>query len=329
MNFPDEFFQDEYRCDFLVPELMKRAWAAEMEILEIVDYICQKYNLQYFADYGTLLGAVRHQGFIPWDDDIDITLKRNDYNILISVLPKELPKGFVIDGLHAPDTTLRLHTNIAHTSVKTDPSYWSLPDHISRFHGFPFRGTFIDIFPLDYIPRDPNTFSLEKNVLTYIFLLLRDFDTLSEDTREAHLIKLESLTAVKLPRNETTKWSLFCLLEAFSSMFDKGECDELDFCFRIPYEDKKPLKKEWYDETIRLPFEGFQISAPKHYHEILTAYYEDYKTPVKFTQAHDYPFYQRGEQELTDILAQQGFHGSICDFVRNIDSFHIIDSNIK
>jgi len=329
MNFPDEFFQDEYRCDFLVPELMKRAWAAEIEILEIVDHICKKYNLQYFADYGTLLGAVRHQGFIPWDDDIDITLKRNDYNILISVLPTELPEGFFADGLHTPDTARRLHTNIAHTSVKTDPAYWSLPNYIKRFHGFPFRGTSIDIFPLDYIPRDPDTLALEKLLLQRILLLLHDFDTLPEDTIEARLAEVESLAAVKLPRNETTKWSLFHVLEAVSSMFDESECDELDFCFRIPYEDKKALKKEWYDEIIYLPFEGFQIAAPKHYHEILTAYYGDYQAPVKFTQAHDYPFYKKGEQELTEILAQQGFHGGICDFVRNIDSFHIVDSNIK
>ena len=138
MNFPAEFFQDEYRCDFLVPELMKRAWATEIEILEVVTQICEKYNLQYFAYYGTLLGAVRHQGFVPWDDDIDICLKRSDYNTLVSVLPDELPEGFITDGLHAADATRRLQTSIIHTAVKTDPSYWSLPDYIRRFHGFPF-----------------------------------------------------------------------------------------------------------------------------------------------------------------------------------------------
>lgn len=133
--------------------------------------ICEKYNLQYFAYYGTLLGAVRHQGFVPWDDDIDICLKRSDYNTLVSVLPDELPEGFITDGLHAADATRRLQTSIIITAVKTDPSYWSLPDYIRRFHGFPFRGTSIDIFPLDYIPRDPDTFLLEKLLLGRIFVL--------------------------------------------------------------------------------------------------------------------------------------------------------------
>lgn len=326
MEFPEEFFQDEYRCDFLIPELMKRAWAAEIEILEIIDNICQKYHLQYFADYGTLLGAVRHQGFIPWDDDIDITLKRKDYNTLISVLPKELPKGFLIDGLHAPNSVLRLHTNIGHTSVKTDSDYWSLTDYIKRFHGFPFRGTSIDIFPLDYIPRDSDTALIEKFLLQSILSLLHDYDTLPEDIREARLSDIETNAAVKLPRDKTTKWSLFHLMESLASMFDESECDELDYCFRIPYDDKLHLKKEWYNETVFLPFEVCKIAVPKNFHEILTSYYGDYKTPVKFTQAHDYPFYAKGEQELKETLAQQGFSGSINDFIRNIDSFHIIDS---
>lgn len=326
MNFPAEFFQDEYRCDFLVPELMKRAWAAEIEILEVVSQICEKYSLQYFAYYSTLLGAVRHQGFVPWDDDIDICLKRSDYNTLVSVLPDELPAGFIAGGLHATVNTLVLQTDVIHTAVGTDPSYWSLAEHIKRFHGFPFRGTSIDIFPLDYIPRDTDTFLLEKLLLGRIFALLHDFDTLPEDTKEARIVELEELTATKLPRNETTKWSLFHLLEAIASMFDESECDELDLCFRIPYENKDPLKKEWYNETIYLPFEGFQIAAPKHYHEILTTYYGDYQVPVKFTQSHEYPFYKKSEQELTAILTQKGFQGSICDFIHNIDSFHILES---
>lgn len=73
----------EVRCDFEISAMMKRAWAAQMEVLEVVDEICQRNGLQYFADWGTLLGAIRHQGFIPWDDDIDICMKRKDYNQLI------------------------------------------------------------------------------------------------------------------------------------------------------------------------------------------------------------------------------------------------------
>ena len=75
---PNKF--NEVKNGFYVPALMKRSWYAQIEVLKYVDSICRQNNLVYFADYGTLLGAVRHKGFIPWDDDIDIMMPRNDYN---------------------------------------------------------------------------------------------------------------------------------------------------------------------------------------------------------------------------------------------------------
>lgn len=326
MEFPENFFQDEYRCDFLVPELMKRAWAAEMELLEIVINVCSKYHLQYFASYGTLLGAVRHRGFVPWDDDIDIVLKRKDYNTLLSVLPKELPAGFLIDGLHANNPDLRYNCNIGHTSLKTDSSYWSIPDYIKRFHGFPFPGTSIDIFPMDYIPRDPDTALLIKYLGLNIISLVHDFDKLSEEVREEKLSEIETAAAVSLPRDFTLKWSLLNLAETLSSMFSEEESDHMLYYLNFASSREDPHKKEWYDKVIPLPFEAIEINAPVGYHEILTTFYGDYQIPVKYTQVHDYPFYAKGEENLKQTLKEQGFQGTICDFIKNIDSFHILDS---
>ena len=106
MIFKEDFFLKETRCGFEISEMMKRAWSAELEVLEIVVDICNRNKLQYFADWGTLLGAVRHQGFIPWDDDIDICLKREDYNQLIQILPQELPYGMVMTGMYAKSYVL-------------------------------------------------------------------------------------------------------------------------------------------------------------------------------------------------------------------------------
>ena len=83
MTFSHSFFEDEIRCDFLVPSMVKRTWAAQMEILDDLAGACQKAGLEYFAEWGTLLGTIRHGGFIPWDDDVDICMKRRDYMYLI------------------------------------------------------------------------------------------------------------------------------------------------------------------------------------------------------------------------------------------------------
>lgn len=65
LDFPAHFFREETRDDFRIEEMMKRAWAAQLEVLAVIEQICDQYDLQYFADWGTLLGAVRHKGFIP------------------------------------------------------------------------------------------------------------------------------------------------------------------------------------------------------------------------------------------------------------------------
>ena len=96
MLFPDSFFEDEVRDGFYVPALMKRSWAAQIEVLEAVARICKKHHIRWFADRGTLLGAVRHKGFIPWDDDLDICMLRDDYIRFNAVIRRELPKGFYI-----------------------------------------------------------------------------------------------------------------------------------------------------------------------------------------------------------------------------------------
>lgn len=116
MKFTEDFFKREKRDGFEISGMMKRAWAAQIEVLQVVIEVCQRNGLQYFADWGTLLGAVRHHGFIPWDDDIDICLKREDYNQLIRILPQQVPmiQLFLKDmALHEVLLTLRREV-IAH-----------------------------------------------------------------------------------------------------------------------------------------------------------------------------------------------------------------------
>ena len=76
--------------------LLRRQQLRMLELLEAVDLVCKKYDIPYWLSSGTLIGAVRHQGFIPWDDDLDIEMLREDYLRLMKVLPEELPDKFVL-----------------------------------------------------------------------------------------------------------------------------------------------------------------------------------------------------------------------------------------
>ena len=114
-----------------------------LDILKVFDKICQEYKIPYWLSSGTLLGAVRHGGFIPWDDDLDVELLREDLLRLIPILQKELPKyGLIYQDHHSDPGYLFTHTKIR-----------DLKSHICEQNNidvnYEYRGLFIDIFALE------------------------------------------------------------------------------------------------------------------------------------------------------------------------------------
>ena len=149
MEFPIDFFLDEVREGFFIPAMMKRAWAAELEILVEIDKICEKHKLRYFIDYGNLLGAIRHKGFIPWDDDIDIMMLRKDYEIFAKVANDELPKELLFRSPEDDSGNYELFSSVQHREMLIST------DAIGKYHNYLY-GAGVDIFPYDYLAKDPD-----------------------------------------------------------------------------------------------------------------------------------------------------------------------------
>ena len=202
---------------------MKRAWAAEMEVLMEIDRICKENAIQYFADSGTLLGAVRHQGFIPWDDDIDITMKRSDYEKFIKIAKTCLPSGWIL--LHPHYSIKAIWRNTFMRICNTDRISFE-EAHLDRFHGFPYP-VGVDIFPLDNIPIDEDEkeiYCLLQRYLYSAICLIKSKDTV---TLESVLQELEILCNVVLPRDGNLLSEVLQLADKVCKMYEVDECNEL------------------------------------------------------------------------------------------------------
>lgn len=148
MQFDEHYFDSEVMDGFVVPSKIKRAWASQLEILSDVDRICEKYHITYFAEWGTLLGVVRHHGYIPWDDDMDIVMKRSDYHRFLEAADKELPANYHLNNFYREDGFTDYMTRIVNEHAIN-----FTPSHLQKYHQFPYISG-LDIFVLDALAPD-------------------------------------------------------------------------------------------------------------------------------------------------------------------------------
>ncbi len=225
ISFPDVFFQEEVRDGFFIEHKMKCAWAAQMEVLMEIDRICGKYGIRYFADSGTLLGAVRHKGFIPWDDDIDIAMLRDDYQRFFGIVRWELPEGWVT--LEMDDEYDELFGRVANSRI-----YDSGKEHLFRFHGCPYA-VGVDVFPIDYVPPVKEEEEIWYLISKYLFELVRNIHIFGEanilEKIEPDLQVMEEMCRVKFERNGTLEMQIKKLLNNMIQMYSSNGGEELEY----------------------------------------------------------------------------------------------------
>lgn len=259
----ESFLKEETRCGFVVTTERKKIWAVELDLLRKFDEVCMKHKINYFAVSGTLLGAVRHKGFIPWDDDVDVGMTRDDYDRLCLVAKDEFKEPYFFQNGET-DTSYFIGYAMLRNS-KTTGIISFLSDH--RFN----NGIDIDIFIFDRIPK--RRIKLKKQLFWAKFYsgLLNNY-YFYNSKKNNFLQKSVIYFARAFCKREK-------LLKKYLEVCTRYNEDEsLDVISRVCAPEAIFAISSYKQShlTDRVPFENIMINIPKDYELTLRANYGDY-----------------------------------------------------
>lgn len=257
-----------------VPELTEEELSdlhdVQLELLAEMRRLCELHSLRFFALYGTLLGAIRHRGFIPWDDDLDLGMVRTDYERFLEVAKTDVSARYFFQ------------------SVDSDPEYYS-PLGKLRKNGTVFyerasgtggqhRGIFIDLFPLDVKPARRTGQAIQNGstyVLKRLLMIMGGYEIGAgrRGLRRAVRVLAGAVSRI-LPRSLVVR-----LLGRQMARSGGGRAAKY-VSIAGPYTySRQTVEAEWLDELVEIPFENTTIPAFKDADAYLTRLYGDYMTP--------------------------------------------------
>ncbi len=255
---------------------LRKLQLMELDILKQVIEVCRQHGLRYYLLGGTFLGAVRHQGFIPWDDDIDIGMPRADYERFCEIAPKELRAPLGLECFKKNAEHIYYHSKVYNYNSRV----------IDR-SGVNEKETFawIDICPLDGMPRN----AVLRKLYGFYLLFLRflfvysQFDKIVAVSRKERVwyekMLVEIGRVVKFDKILNTRK----IMEKIDRTLQHLDYETSSYVgnFMGAYRMKEVFPKQLYEETAEYPFEDISCPAPKNYDAVLTQMYGDYMTPPK------------------------------------------------
>ena len=297
-----DLVEDEIRWGFMVTTWRKKLWDKQIELLLEADRICRANGIPYFALNGTMLGAARHHGFVPWDDDLDIGMFRPDYERFKQVAMQEVRPPFFLQSAYSGDRQGGILFILKLRDDRT--TFLGVRELDKSGH----QGIFIDIFPIDSYDETTDegrwVYAAGNEILTSLF---------AEEEMRAHLdaggptalredVLREILALPHLQRFaefERLHADNFHVGPTVANLFNEGNpC---------------PLPRDLAPGFVRLPFEEASVPVPTKYEEILSRRYGDWKQPVRWPVhaaicSANIPFRDYQEQVDRDwqVLCDQG-----------------------
>ena len=300
MEFIKDLYRDEIRDGWLVKSDMKKVWQRQLEIWQEVDRICRKHEINYWMDGGTLLGAARHGGFIPWDEDFDLMMFRPDYNRFYEVVEEELLRSggvleverkiFSVIKIAHSQTTLLAAENIDNKSPK---------------------GLMIDIFPLDVAIDGTQESFFAFNAINELLGTAYNYPAIVRHVQNGGKT-VNDWSVIETFRNLPDPREQYEFLKIFAEgVFDcSSAVNWIEGTIFNTWPHQK--QKSWYRETVYMPFETVELPAPIDFDKVLKSYYGDWRKPVidgrsrlGFIHSADIPYREFLQQIDLDLYRSQ------------------------
>jgi lipopolysaccharide cholinephosphotransferase len=237
------------------------------QIYQVFQDICERHSLRYFAIGGTCIGAVRHGGFIPWDDDMDIAMPDEDYARFQKIADKELPDGYELyrspEHDHVSSLFLKIHdvktTFVEKSGLKEKEAY---------------KGVFLDIMPLCGLPADIH--KRKKQALRIMFTASLNRQR-HQDYRQAVRVPAKLIWLASRPFDRLIPLDYWA--KRWEKLYSRYKFDEspyVGFAWSSKLYDTRIFRKEIFDAAVDFPFENTTVPCPVGYDRMLRQVYDDY-----------------------------------------------------
>lgn len=268
LKLPEHFLEKEVRCGYEVSEKLKKIWAVELDLLNELIRVCKKHDIKMQVSYGTLLGAVRHGGFIPWDDDLDVWLTRTEYEKLLDIAPKEFEHPYFLQTALNDRKFYLGYARLRNSNTTGAISGEDCADYNN--------GIYIDVYVIDGFT--------ELSFLYYLQLiprrvLLKCLTIYGQGKAVNRSLFQLACHYVMRPLVRLIKFETWMRLSnAVTSMYNHNA---RRYC--VVYEMMGKPYKHWitadeWNETMEMKFENLLVPCPKCYDRVLTRMYGDYMT---------------------------------------------------
>lgn len=265
INIPAGFCDSETRCEYRISSETKKVWAVQLDLLREFSVVCKRHNIPFVAFGGTMLGAIRHRGYIPWDDDIDVAMTRSDFDRFCRECSGDFSGQYFLQTPLSdrrrffPDARLRNSLTTAVVKGFETPAY--------------NNGIYIDIFALDGIPKSRWGRCIQNALKR---LIVKAMSVYYYDKHNSNWLQMQAFMAWPIVHLLSYKmW--FRLYRAVLTMFNARNSKIGLVAHSDWFMNRYWLTAEEALDSVSVPFEMLEVPVPRSYHEVLTRTYGAYR----------------------------------------------------